>query len=231
MDVTGYPARRPPRPPGDVRHACWGSLYPAHSSARGSRGTGPGRPFGPESVPSATSSALRCLLVAGPCPGLDPPARRVLPVPGSAATYPRSPRCQPSVVRGVPNRPFRPGGQTGRPWSQVSQSGTIEPLPAVRGRHDTPGASQRSRGGAGLARIAVTVVADGWAVPWRENSLAARMTWPHHTASRHRLAPPGSADRRYLSSGRAFPGRTDPGPAAVFPGCVRRERARSCQVP
>src|SRR6266480_4091392 len=34
--------------------------------------SGGGRPFGPESVPSATSAALRCLLVTGPFPGLDP---------------------------------------------------------------------------------------------------------------------------------------------------------------
>jgi hypothetical protein len=208
-----------------------GALYPVHNSAGGTRGTGPGRPFGPESVPSATSAALRCLLVAGPCPGLDPRPGVCPPGPGSAATYPRSPRCQPSVVRGVPRRMSRPGGQTGRPWSQVSQSGTIEPLPAVRGRRDISGATQRSRGGAGLARIAVTVVAAGRAVSGRENSLAARMTWPHHTASRHRLAPPGSANRRYVTYGRACPGRIGPGPATAVPGSVSRERARSCLVP
>jgi len=49
------------------------------------------------------------------------------------------------------------------------------------------------------------VVAAGRAVPWQENSLAARMTWPHRTASRHRLAPPGSANRRYLTSDRDPP--------------------------
>jgi hypothetical protein len=75
------------------------------------------------------------------------------------------------------------------------------------------------------------VVAAGRAVPGWENSLAARMTWPHHTASRHRLAPPGSANRRYVIYGRACPGRIDPGPATAFPGSVSRERARSWLVP
>ena len=49
------------------------------------------------------------------------------------------------------------------------------------------------------------MVVVGSAVPWQENSLAARMTWPYRTASRHRLAPPGSANRRYLTSDRDPP--------------------------
>jgi hypothetical protein len=45
----------------------------------------------------------------------------------------------------------------------------------------------------------------GRVVPWRENRLAAWMTWPQRTVSRYRLAPPGSANRRYLTSDRDPP--------------------------
>ncbi|HUL26282.1 MAG TPA: hypothetical protein VLW44_11010 [Streptosporangiaceae bacterium] len=71
------------------------------------------------------------------------------------------------------------------------------------------------------------VVTAGYVTPRWENSLAARMTWPHRPASRHRLATPGSPNRGYLIWYRQSPARTDPGPAAACPGRDSRERARS----
>src|SRR5262245_16030561 len=106
------------------------SLCLTHNRARGTGGTGPGRPFGPESVPSATSAVLRCLLVAGPFPGLDPlssgcpvpdspcwtpqqltPDRRDVNRVWSAASgaarpalFPPQPAAGPTLVPGVPER-------------------------------------------------------------------------------------------------------------------------------
>jgi len=69
------------------------------------------------------------------------------------------------------------------------------------------------------------VVTAGHVVPRWENSLAARMTWPHRLAGSHRPAPPGSPNRRQLIWYQQSPGRT--GPAAACPGRGSREHARS----
>lgn len=95
-------------------------LYPGFIRTRDTGGwRGPGHPFGPQSVPPATSTYSVVYWPPGPYPGPTPAQRasaadpsdaapaqaRNVPPTGrdrrarmldSAATYPRSPRCQPS---------------------------------------------------------------------------------------------------------------------------------------
>ncbi len=75
-------------------------------------------------------------------------------------------------------------------------------------------------GAARPARIAVTMVAAGAIVPWWENRLAARMTWPHHRPARYPLALPRSTTTGGSPAVRADPpaapmqARRLPAPAA-----------------
>jgi len=133
MNVTGYPAGRHGRFPGDVRPAGWASLYLAHSSARRiprnrarpSLRTGV-RPVGNE-LGSPLSTGRRAL------PGPWPPAQRLSPC--------RAPQ-QLTPDRHDVNRPWseafriaRPA-QVGRqvdPGPRCPRAVRLSPLSAVRG--------------------------------------------------------------------------------------------------
>ena len=173
------------------------SLYRVHNRAKGTpAGQGPAIPS--DRSPSRRQRARPSVVYwsPGPSRALTPFVQR-LPRTGSPCWTPQQltpdrrdvNRAWSAASRAAHPAPSRPSRQPGRPWSQLSQSGTIKPPSACEGGHDTPGVTQRSRGRAGPARIAVTMVMAGSAVPRQENSLAARMTWPHRLASLFPLAP------------------------------------------
>ena len=189
--IAGYPACGVRPPLGGLRHACSKSLYLVNNRAKDiPAGQGPAVPS--DRSPSRRQRARLSVVYwsPGPSRALTPrPAAAPYRIPRAGLRSNLPPIAVMSTMRGqrrpaLPVRRFpAPAGSRADPGPRCLRAVRLQSPSACEGGHDTPGVTQRSRGCAGSARIAVTMVVAGSAVPWWENSLAARMTWPHHLAS------------------------------------------------